>query len=302
LLVGAVIGGVFNWAANGCQFNAAGLGYLGTGAASGFLTALTGNPYLGAAVMGVGNSVTTQLSTTGKLDYGQVFGDVVMSVAMAGFGAGVSDKIGPYIDKTVGSVVTNSILKETIKQGVTGFIGGFAVGAGFSAANGASFNDALGNGWSSAKMGFVMGTISGYVKGYIDVKVKTVSNADNAVKPQAKPTTQENTTTQDQVSAFAKENNIFSGQKSLGDKSIVEGYLKQMNDGTFDGKSGAAGFEYKGKTIFTDGNHRMNAAIQFKLSTGSSLYINSLKMNGNFTQANPSQYGYKTFSFPTLKE
>lgn len=197
----AVIGGVFNWAANGCQFNAAGLGYFGTGAASGFLTALTGNPYLGAAVMGVGNSVTTQLSTTGKVDWGQVFGDGIKSVVIAGFSAGVSNQIGPYIDKTVGSVVTNSILKETISQGVTGFIGGFVVGAGFSASTGSSFNDALGNGWSSAKMGFVMGSVSGYVKGYIDVKAKTVSNADNAVKPQAKPTTQENTTTQESTVA-----------------------------------------------------------------------------------------------------
>lgn len=74
-----------------------------------------------------------------------------------------------------------------------------------------------------------------------------------------------------------------------------------MNEGTFDTNSGAAGFEFKGKTIFTDGNHRMNAAIQFKLNTGSSQFINSLKSNGNFIQSNPSNYGYKTYSFPTFR-
>ena len=118
---------------------------------------------------------------------------------------------------------------------------------------------------------------------------------------QAEPTKIATTATQDQVAGFAKENNYFSGQKSLGNKSIVEGYLNKMNEGTFDTRSGAAGFEFKGKTIFTDGNHRMNAAIQFKLNTGSSQYINLLKLNGNFTEANPALYGYKTFSFPILK-
>ncbi len=194
LVIGAVVGGVFNWVSNGAQFNAAGLGYLGTGALAGFTTAATGNPYFGAAIMGAGNSVTTQLATGGKIDVGQVIQGVGMSVAMAGFGAGIGNAIGPYMDKAVGSIITNSILKESLTQALTNSVGGFVIGAGVAGATGASFNDAISSGWSSAKMGFAMGATSGAIKGYIDVKAKTVSNADNATKTQTEATTQNNTT------------------------------------------------------------------------------------------------------------
>lgn len=193
LVIGAVVGGVFNWASNGFQFNAAGLGYLGTGALAGFTTALTGNPYFGAAIMGAGNSVTTQLATGGKIDVGQVIQGVGMSVAIAGVGAGIGNAIGPYMDKAVGSIITNSILKESLTQALTNSFGGFVIGAGVAGASGASFNDAISSGWSSAKMGFAMGATSGAIKGYIDVKAKTVASKDNATQTQTKPTTQENT-------------------------------------------------------------------------------------------------------------
>jgi RHS repeat-associated protein len=207
LLIGAVVGGVINWAVNGCQFNAAGLGYFGTGAASGFVTALTGNPYLGAALLGVGNSVTTQLSTTGEVNFGQVTTSVCMSVAIAGIGAGISNAISPYMDKAVGQLVTNSILKESLTQSLTNSVGGFVIGAGVAGANGSSFNDAISSGWSSAKMGFAMGAISGVIKGYIDVKAKTVSSKDNATQTQAKPTTQKNT-----VAKYQPENGGAMGE------------------------------------------------------------------------------------------
>jgi hypothetical protein len=164
------------------------------------------------------------------------------------------------------------------------------------------------SGLSAAKAsgsGILFGT---EVKPSATVIVGNINNAtaearveyEKSLKTQAEPTGMGNTATQKEVSAFAKENNLFSGQKSV-DKSIVDGYLNQMNEGTFDKRSGAAGFEYKGNTLFSDGNHRMNAAIQFKLNTGSSEYINLLKINGNFTSAHPSQYGYKIYSFPTHK-
>ena len=213
--------------------------------------------------------------------------------------------------------------------GAVGIVPGALSGAAVSSTLGAIGNIISGNDWNaglgmSAAFGAIGGGISGLsaaqasgrgiwfgtsdkpsasvIAGNINKQTKKAqADYDKSLRSQAESTGMGNTATQNDVAEFAKENNFFSGQKSLGDKSIVEGYLNKMKDGTFDTNSGAAGFEYKGKTIFTDGNHRMNAAIQFKLNTGSGQYINSLKINGNFIQANPLQYGYKTFSFTTYK-
>jgi RHS repeat-associated protein len=101
-----------------------------------------------------------------------------------------------------------------------------------------------------------------------------------------------------QVLDYAKENGIYSGQKNLNSNSIVEKYKTQMQEGTFNTEQGAAGFIDKGKTIITDGNHRMNAAIQYTLETGDNKFVQSLIQNGNFTQANPAQYGVKVYNLP----
>lgn len=176
--------------------------------------------------MGAGNSVTTQLSTTGKVDFGQVIGNVGMSVAMAGIGAGISSAIGPYLDKAVGSIVTNSILKESLTQGVTNSVGGFVIGAGVAGVNGASFNDAINSGWSSAKMGFAMGATSGAIKGYIDVKAKTVANADNATKAQAEPTTQKNTAVDKGANGKCSNCGIVNNDSSV----APEGWVQKPTD------------------------------------------------------------------------
>lgn len=61
---------------------------------------------------------------------------------------------------------------------------------------------------------------------------------------------------------------------------------------------GGAGFFYKGKTILSDGNHRMVAAIKYGLETGEFKYVQAIIKNGNFQNANPANYGYKVFSLP----
>ncbi|PSL47422.1 RHS repeat-associated protein [Chitinophaga niastensis] len=103
---------------------------------------------------------------------------------------------------------------------------------------------------------------------------------------------------QSQVLEYAKTNGIYSGQKSLNSISIVGNYLTQMKEGVFNTEQGAAGFIDKGKTIITDGNHRMNAAIQYTLETGDNKFVQSLIQNGNFTHANPAQYGVKVYNLP----
>jgi RHS repeat-associated protein len=103
------------------------------------------------------------------------------------------------------------------------------------------------------------------------------------------------------VSGLAKELGIKSGQSKLSGEGadLVKGYLTQMKNGTFNAEKGAAGFLDKGQIILTEGNHRMNAAIQYALETGDKKYIEALIKNGNFFAADPAKYGYKVYNFPT---
>lgn len=97
---------------------------------------------------------------------------------------------------------------------------------------------------------------------------------------------------------YAKENGIYSGQKNLRSNSYVEKYKTQMQEGTFDTERGAAGFIDKGRTILTDGNHRMNAAIQYAIETGDNKFVQSLIRNGNFRAANIAEYGINVYNLP----
>jgi RHS repeat-associated protein len=258
-----------------------------TGAAAGFTGGALGTALNGGSL---GQSLLSGLkgAAIGGAMAGIGYGVSLMAPAGAFAGASYGGTTGFVLGGFASELSGGDFMDGAINGAVFGMIGGGIQG--FNSAEARGLNP-----WTGAPKSNVIG-----------LKLNGSSQAaqvayDKSTRVQAKPIGMGEMATQDQVAGFAKENNFFSGQKTLGDKSIVEGYLNKMNEGTFDAKSGAAGFEYKGKTIFTDGNHRMNAAIQFKLNTGSSQYIYSLKINGNFTQANPSQYGYKTFSFPTFK-
>jgi hypothetical protein len=191
LVIGAVVGGVFNWAANGCQFNSQGLAYFGTGAAAGFVTALTGNPYAGAAILGAGNSITSQVATNGwnNIDIGQVMQSVGMSVAMAGVGQALNGVISPYIDKFASSLFSSTILNSALSGAISNGISGFALGSLSTAAQGGSGDDVLSAGLTGLKFGVAMGLTNGVISG---IKQRTVFKQEQALKAQAQATTIDN--------------------------------------------------------------------------------------------------------------
>ena len=104
------------------------------------------------------------------------------------------------------------------------------------------------------------------------------------------------TTMASKVLQLAESMGIKSGQKGI-NPSIVEKYLQEMANGTYKA-SGGAGFQYNGKFILTDGNHRMIAALQHGIKTGNFEFAEAVINMGNFTVANPSAYGIKVFSLP----
>lgn len=82
---------------------------------------------------------------------------------------------------------------------------------------------------------------------------------------------------ENRIANFAKRAGIYSGQKGLSKNSkiIIEGYYQQMKAGKSISPGGGF-FTNDGKTILTEGNHRMNAAIRYALETGDVKYIQKI--------------------------
>ena len=100
-----------------------------------------------------------------------------------------------------------------------------------------------------------------------------------------------------QISAEAEANGIKSAQKGI-DPSIVARYYEQMINGVYK-STGGAGYINEGRYILTDGNHRMNAAIQYGIKTGNFRFVEEIITKGYFRRANPSNYGIKVYKLPT---
>ena len=100
-----------------------------------------------------------------------------------------------------------------------------------------------------------------------------------------------------QISASAEANGIKSAQKRI-NSDIVANYYEQMVSGTYK-STGGAGYIHEGKYILTDGNHRMNAALQYGLKTGNFRFVEEIITKCNFPRLNPSDYGIKVYKLPT---
>jgi hypothetical protein len=122
LVVGAVIGGVVNWAAHGAEFSWKGLGYFGVGAAAGALSAGIGagvNVAMAGGSFGAGFMGTaTGVASTGVLS-GAATG------ASAGFANGFVSGTGNALlgNNNIGQSLTSGLVSGA-KQGVAGGITG----------------------------------------------------------------------------------------------------------------------------------------------------------------------------------
>jgi hypothetical protein len=135
LIIGAIIGGILNWAFNGAQFNAEGLGYFGIGALGGALGA------------GVGMGVTSAIA--GGTFWGGFFGS---SAAMSAISGGFMSSF--YNGAMIGSAA--------------GFAGGFTTGFGNGLMQEQSFGQALWSGTKSGLIGGASGALVGGIAGGID--------------------------------------------------------------------------------------------------------------------------------------
>lgn len=128
-IIGAAIGGIVNWAAHGCKFNAKGLGYFATGAVAGAVGAGV------ASGMNVAMAGGSFWSGTAGLAHG---------VASTGFIAGAVTGVS------------------------SGFAGGFLSGAGNAWVGGSSFGNGLLSGLTTGGMDALAGGVTGGLIGGFD--------------------------------------------------------------------------------------------------------------------------------------
>ena len=129
LIIGAAIGGIFNWASHGFQLNAKGLGYFATGAVAGAVGAGLAS---GMNVAMAGGNFWTGAAGLAK------------GIASTGFLAGAASGTS------------------------AGFAGGFISGAGNSWVGGSSFGKGLLAGLGSGSIGALEGGIAGGLLGGLD--------------------------------------------------------------------------------------------------------------------------------------
>ncbi|SMO47361.1 RHS repeat-associated core domain-containing protein [Chryseobacterium rhizoplanae] len=98
------------------------------------------------------------------------------------------------------------------------------------------------------------------------------------------------------IAAEAEANGILSTQRGINPAKVAE-YFEQMSNGTYK-PTGGAGYIYEGKYILTDGNHRMNAAIQHGIESGNFKYVEEIINKGNFIRRNPLIDNYKVYKLP----
>ncbi len=133
LIIGAAIGGVFNWAANGAEFTWDGLGYFGIGAVA------------GAVGAGVGAGISS---------------------AMAGgsFGAG-------FAGSSTAMTTSSSFVSGAAIGGGAGFSGGYTTGFGNALVGGENLGNAFGTGLKAGLIGGVSGGLIGGVLGGLDARL-----------------------------------------------------------------------------------------------------------------------------------
>jgi hypothetical protein len=177
------VGGVINWATNGCEFNLRGLSYFGAGALGGLATLVpvVGVP-LSGAITGAANNFVSQGFAGGNgntwngsnIDWGQIGITGATGAVTAYLGNKMADKLTPYVSQytsKLGGPVIQDMVTNSVVSGATGF----TIGAGWAGLNGASFEESMQAGWNSAKVGLATGAATGAFSGWQRAQTENVN-------------------------------------------------------------------------------------------------------------------------------
>ncbi|MDO4728761.1 MAG: RHS repeat-associated core domain-containing protein [Bacteroidota bacterium] len=169
-IVSAVVGGVINLVANAIQGNVtsigSGIGYFFTGAAAGIVTIYAG-PVAGGAVMGLGNTLTSQVSQNGwnNVNVGSVIAGTAVGALTSYLGGQISGYVGGAMSRMVAGI-SSPVAKQTVVDGVSNAISGFAVAGGMVYVETGDLDAALSAGGQGALFGGGLGLMTGGLSGY----------------------------------------------------------------------------------------------------------------------------------------
>ena len=284
-LIAAVVGGAINLAVNAIQGNVTSLGnglaYFGIGAAGGLAT-IYGGPLAGGAVLGLGNNITAQVTEKG---WGGI--DMGSAVYSTLFGAATSYVGGQIAGQFAGSFssIASPVLRHSLASALGGGVSGFTINALMAIPEYGFSWKMFREGLKGGAMGAAFGAITGAGLGLKYAKEEGLNPWNGKDL---------------QIEQFARENGFYSDHKGIIYSKTMEKYLSQMENETLDlNKIGGAGFKYQNKIIFSEGHHRMNAAIKYYYKTGDRTYIDAIIKNGNFGEVKTPPFYYP---FKTLKK
>lgn len=204
-LIAGLIGGVVNWATNGCKFNWEGLAYFGTGAAGGVASLYVPIGITTALVAG-GNSMISQgFGSDGKWSWGNIsFSQVGFDSAMGAITSALGGTLSSSLSKSLGNLTSKIPGKAwagIVNRGLTGYATGFSIGAVQTAAE--SYKETGKIDWdvvwknanSSGLAGLTTGAISGMAEGVREARRVNEnpwkSNGNYSVYTGIDPNTQE---------------------------------------------------------------------------------------------------------------
>ncbi|MFV7235206.1 RHS repeat-associated core domain-containing protein [Flavobacterium sp. ZB4R12] len=267
IVVGAIVGGVINWAAHGAQFNAQGLTAFGIGAAAGALAGIIGPAAFTAAGGGAAGA--------------------------GGFLAGAAGgAVGAAASQTVLNVGNHIAFGDPLMSGKE-FIAGIA----FGAALGGAFNgvSALRNGrtfWTGTRITvqpMSLPTATGFVKTTGNAEIKTSDyKISSSTQPSTTQTTQANTAT-----VINKETGFVDVSKNSAFRYMGEGELKAVQE------TGVLRGGNPGETFFTKDVYKSASLAQQRLAlpTTPTLRVEFEILNNPSLQLNGSKV-LPAFSMP----
>ncbi|MVT41549.1 hypothetical protein GO495_13225 [Chitinophaga oryziterrae] len=295
--IGAVINVAMNWgniSSVGSAFE-----YFGVGAASGIAT-LYGGPLAGGAVMGLGNSLVTQVNVTGSIDPGQLISSTAIGVISAGVSSSIGEAIGPAIGsftaKAIGTATISPVVRTALVNGAVGGITGAGTGAVSSYLNG-------GDAWAGAidglKIGAVTGTVLGAYSGYKDAKLTEHNPWTGRWEGKIDMIPVK------RIDQVVSDFSLKSEQTgTLSNKIVTEYYLKMTSEmGSTPSAINnpeipkAGGFKVNGSTVVGEGNHRAAAAALIYIKTGNDFYLKSIIIDPIYYTPN---YNVNVKPFPKI--
>jgi hypothetical protein len=161
IVIGAAIGGTFNWIANGAEFSWDGLGHFAIGAGIGAISAATGGAVSGA----LASSTAFGAMVAGGATAGAVSGGLNSAIYGGNVGKGIwQGALGGAIGGMVPGMNVNGIIPGALVGAATGALGGGLAGGTLNAINGGNFTEGFKQGAINGALG---GAISGGVYGGI---------------------------------------------------------------------------------------------------------------------------------------